>query len=129
MTESRYRESIWEIAVLEYPESIPNRQIKGRPRDCPCCERKAEEHQMSRHHILPQQKGGGKGKNIIRICNDCHKTIHQFFTNNQLKSKKNIWQVFNNFKMRNYREWIKKKKHGIVTNVTNVGGRKKWKKY
>lgn len=54
---------------------------------CPLClQREAKQ----RHHLVPRQVGGkGKPNNSLRICKFCHRALHAFCTNQQLKESYN----------------------------------------
>ncbi len=34
---------------------------------------------QNRHHIRPKSRGGGGGKNIVLLCQDCHNVYHKSF--------------------------------------------------
>ena len=56
---------------------------------CPLCERDdIPKDLFSKHHLVPKSRGGKKGEKVP-ICQDCHSSIHRFFTNRELEEKLN----------------------------------------
>jgi len=51
---------------------------------CPLCGR--EVASFSDHHLVPRSRGG---QSTIPVCEDCHMSIHSFFTNKELESTYN----------------------------------------
>jgi len=49
---------------------------------CPLCEREVPEL-MEKHHLRTQKTDK---KDTIRVCRECHKTIHTLFGNNELRN-------------------------------------------
>jgi hypothetical protein len=43
---------------------------------CALCERDVQH--VSRHHLIPKSRGG---REVVGLCQACHKTLHSFFTN------------------------------------------------
>jgi hypothetical protein len=54
--------------------------VEAPPLVCPICER--PNYFPSDHHMVPKSRGG---KTTETICEDCHKSIHAFFTNKELE--------------------------------------------
>jgi hypothetical protein len=50
------------------------------PDRCPTCER--PNYHPSHHHLVPRSKGG---RVTETMCDDCHRAVHQIFTNNELE--------------------------------------------
>lgn len=75
---------------------------------CTLCEREVEE--VSKHHLIPKQKGGKYGP-TTDLCQPCHKTIHHTFTNKELAEKYNSIEKLQSAKaLQKYLHWIKKRK-------------------
>ena len=47
---------------------------------CALCGRSCEQRQLTRHHCLPRQKGGGS-EDVELLCRQCHGMVHATFTN------------------------------------------------
>lgn len=72
---------------------------------CPLCKRNAEI--SNGHHFIPRAKGG---KEKTEICVPCHNTIHDLFTNNELRDVYNTPEaLLANERFAKYVKWIKKK--------------------
>lgn len=61
-------------------------------RDVGICELCGAEAHLTKHHCVPQVKCHNKYKqikedesNIAWVCEDCHRTIHAFYTENELR--------------------------------------------
>lgn len=71
---------------------------------------------LTKHHLIPQVKCHNKYKkikndesNFIMICDLCHRTIHAYFTENELRDIYNsIDNLLSNEKFYKYVEWRKK---------------------
>lgn len=50
---------------------------------CSLCGRPFERRQLTRHHCLPRQKGGGT-EDVELLCRQCHGMVHCTFTNSTL---------------------------------------------
>ena len=72
---------------------------------CPLCNRNAV--YSNRNHFLPRSKGG---KETTEICIPCHNTIHDIFTNNELRDVYNTPEALkDNERFQKYLKWIAKK--------------------
>jgi hypothetical protein len=72
---------------------------------CPLCERGVI--YTNRHHFVPRSKGG---KETTDICLACHNTIHDLFTNNELRDTYNTPESLQeNERFNKYLKWIRKK--------------------
>lgn len=47
---------------------------------CSLCGRPFERRQLTKHHCLPRQKGGGT-EDVKLLCPQCHSMVHCTFTN------------------------------------------------
>jgi 5-methylcytosine-specific restriction protein A len=73
--------------------------------NCPLCKRDVD--YFNSHHFLPKSKGG---KETTDICIPCHNTIHDLFTNNELRDNYNTPEtLLSNERFQSYVKWIKKK--------------------
>ena len=61
-----------------------------RPEYCELCGRK--DSRLTKHHLIPRQKGGGSSRvkagetcPIAWLCKQCHNQVHALFTNRELK--------------------------------------------
>ena len=50
---------------------------------CDLCGRAVLARLMTRHHLTPKQKGGGR-LDKVPLCKPCHKQVHATFSNAQL---------------------------------------------
>jgi len=85
--------------------------------NCELCDRVKE---LSFHHLIPRTLHSNKYykktyvssylKNTgLDLCKDCHKTVHEFFTEKELgKSYNTKEKLLSSEKLRNYIVWIKK---------------------
>ena len=74
---------------------------------CKLCER--EVACTSKHHLLPKQKGGKKTL-TVDLCQPCHKTIHQTFSNTVLAQQyTTVESLQNSSDMQGYLEWIRRR--------------------
>jgi 5-methylcytosine-specific restriction protein A len=53
------------------------------PVPCALCGRPFPLRQLTRHHCLPREKGGG-AEDVERICGQCHGMVHATYTNETL---------------------------------------------
>lgn len=75
---------------------------------CELCEREVE--RTSQHHLLPKQKGG-KHTKTVALCQPCHKTIHQTFTNTELARQYTTIEALREAtQMLVYLEWVRKRR-------------------
>ena len=84
---------------------------------CPICETFVG---TSKHHIVPKSK---KGKDIVLICDSCHKQIHSIFTNDELA--KQFFTIEKLKQNENVQKWIKWRK----THPSVLVNHKKSKKF
>ena len=85
--------------------------------NCELCDRVKE---LSFHHLIPRTLHSNKyyKKNYVSsylkktglyLCKDCHKTIHEFFTEKELGKNYNTKEkLLSSEKIRSYLVWIKK---------------------
>jgi 5-methylcytosine-specific restriction protein A len=72
---------------------------------CPLCDRAVI--YANAHHFVPRAKGG---KETVDICIACHNTIHDLFTNNELRDVYNsLTSLKENQRFSKYLKWIKGK--------------------
>lgn len=72
---------------------------------CPLCDCDVDCH--NDHHFVPKAKGG---KVKQAICLRCHNTIHDLFTNNELRDTYNTVEALKgNERFQKYIKWIRKK--------------------
>ena len=72
---------------------------------CPLCNRAVET--TTDHHLIPVSKGG---KVKVPICIPCHNTIHDLFTNNELRDIYNTIEMLKaHDRFQKYLKWIRKK--------------------
>ena len=53
------------------------------PVPCSLCGRPFEKGQLTRHHCLPREEGGGR-EDIELLCPQCHGMVHATYTNQTL---------------------------------------------
>ncbi len=51
--------------------------------NCSLCGRLFDERQLTRHHCLPREKGGGQ-EDVAWLCRQCHGMVHATYTNETL---------------------------------------------
>lgn len=74
---------------------------------CELCGR--EVSGVSRHHLLPLQKGGKYSATVL-LCQPCHSTLHHTFTNTELAQKYNtIEKLKQAEELQHYLKWIANK--------------------
>lgn len=77
---------------------------------CPLCDR--EVPTTSGHHRVPKSRGG---RERTEICLDCHRTIHTFFTLQELESELSTVEALKAHpKMQGYLVWIRKRPAGTT---------------
>ena len=65
---------------------------------------------MSDHHLVPKVKGG---MDTETICNPCHRQIHAFYSNPQLKNELNTVEALQNEpRFAKYLKWAAKQPPG-----------------
>ncbi|MCU0391484.1 MAG: HNH endonuclease [Thermoflexibacter sp.] len=75
---------------------------------CELCGREVQK--TSRHHLLPKDEGG-RYTQTANLCQPCHSTIHNIFTNKELAKKfTSLTALKESEEMQSYLEWIKNKK-------------------
>lgn len=81
---------------------------------CCLCERKVSF--VSKHHLLPKQKGG-KHTETVDLCQPCHSTIHLTFSNQELaRSFRTISDLKQAQPLQKYLDWIRHKNIGRISN-------------
>lgn len=84
-------------------------------RACELCGRKMPLNIKSRHHLVPQSKGGKKS-DIIFIHRICHDKIHSIFTNKELKKDFNTIEKIKQVPdIMDFVEWVKNKPFDYCT--------------
>lgn len=74
---------------------------------CALCER--EVSYLTKHHLVPRQKGGTMGK-TVELCSPCHKTLHATFTNTELVQRHDTLEKLKTApELQPYLKWIKKR--------------------
>jgi 5-methylcytosine-specific restriction protein A len=77
---------------------------------CPLCKRDVDKY--SDHHLIPKSRGG---KELIRICIDCHRQLHALYDNKTLETDLNTTEsIIDNEQFSKYIKWVKRKKCGVV---------------
>lgn len=77
-----------------------------RPGKCELCEREVQK--LTKHHLIPRQKGGNHGP-IALLCRSCHKTLHNTYTNSTLAVLYNsLEKIRDAEELQGYLKWIKK---------------------
>ena len=87
--------------------------------ECQLC---GEKTKLTKHHLVPQVKCHNKYKqikeddsNIIWICEDCHRTIHAFYTENELRDSYCTLNLLKNAsKFSKYLNWKSKHKGPVA---------------
>jgi hypothetical protein len=73
--------------------------------NCPLCSRAADF--SNDHHLIPVSKGG---KIKVEICVPCRNTLHDLFTNNELRDTYNTVEAIQAHpRFQKYLKWIKNK--------------------
>ncbi len=71
---------------------------------CILCERDVE--RFSKHHLTPASRGG---KETVPICEDCHSSIHRFFTNIELERVYNtVEKLLEHEDFKKHIKWLSK---------------------
>ncbi len=71
---------------------------------CALCGRQVRH--VSKHHLIPKSEGG---REVVPLCQPCHKTLHSFFTNQTLlKELHTIDQLRAEPEIARYLAWIRK---------------------
>jgi 5-methylcytosine-specific restriction enzyme A len=73
---------------------------------CALCER--EVRQVTKHHLVPRSEGG---REVVNLCQPCHKTLHSFFTNETLlKELHTIDSLRAEPEIARYLAWVRKQR-------------------
>lgn len=76
---------------------------------CQICNRELIDGNTSRHHLIPQSKGG-KDKDLVPLHKICHQKIHSIFSDSELKNKYyTIELLIAHPDMVKFVEWVKNK--------------------
>jgi 5-methylcytosine-specific restriction enzyme A len=71
---------------------------------CALCERQVIH--ITRHHLVPKSEGG---REVVPLCQPCHKTLHSFFTNRTLLNELHtIKSLRAEPEIARYLQWIRK---------------------
>jgi hypothetical protein len=77
---------------------------------CALCEREVRE--VTRHHLVPRSEGG---REVVLLCQPCHKTLHSFFTNETLlKELHTIEQLRAEPEIARYLSWVRKQRDSRI---------------
>lgn len=80
-------------------------------RTCPICGRRLLEKYSEKHHLVPRCK---KGKELIILCVDCARQIHQIFSISELTHTYNTLEsLLSHPKIREWGKWAHNKNFGI----------------
>ena len=80
---------------------------------CELCGREVKT--LTRHHLVPKQRGGTKGE-VAMFCKSCAEMVHQLIPNKELERNYNtVGKLLKNSKVKKYVEWVKKQKKERVT--------------
>jgi hypothetical protein len=78
--------------------------------ECRLCKRDVSDIYIQEHHLIPRSKGG---KDVEKVCSDCHFQIHVLFNNNELRDfYYSIDKLLESEKIKHWTKWIRKKKIG-----------------
>lgn len=78
----------------EYIQSDKWKEIRSRyfkskyPKRCACCN-KPKGHCFQLHHKTYKDLGNEKLSDLVLLCKDCHKKLHEFFNS----SKRTLWKA------------------------------------
>ena len=90
---------------------------------CPICE---VSEGISKHHVLPKSRGG---KEVVSICQECHKQIHTTFTNKQLeKNYASVEALKSHEEIKRWIVWRQKHPNASV-NHKQTKNRKRFSKF
>ena len=74
---------------------------------CALCDRTVKK--ITRHHLVPKQKGG-TDEDVILLCQPCHKTLHATFSNTELVQTYNTLEQLRAAEpLQRYLKWIRKR--------------------
>ena len=91
------------------------------------CQLCGSEEKLTKHHLIPKVKCSGKYSsvketegNFIWICDLCHRTIHAYFSENDLRDNFNTEEKLrSNERFGNYLKW-RRKHMGFRSNSTKL---------
>ena len=77
---------------------------------CALCEREVRE--VTKHHLVPKSEGG---REVVKLCHTCHKTLHSFFTNETLlKELHTVEDLRAEPEIARYLSWIRKQRDSRI---------------
>jgi 5-methylcytosine-specific restriction protein A len=89
-------------------------QAKEEQAVCRLCGRQVS--QVSKHHLLPKQKGG-KHTETVELCQPCHSTIHLTFSNHELaRDFRTITELQQAEALQKYLRWVRDKQISKIRN-------------
>ena len=75
---------------------------------CPLCERSVPDDYTCNHYLVPKSR---KGRETIRLCEDCNKQIHVLFKPKDLEKRLSTLDLLKaDEKVQTWIEWISKRK-------------------
>lgn len=85
---------------------MDNKETEHNP--CPLCSRELESP-TTKHHLVPQLKGGRKLGTVL-LHRICHDKIHSIFTERELQVSYNtIEKLLSNEEIQKFVKWVEKK--------------------
>ncbi len=86
---------------------------------CALCERMV--NNVTWHHLVPKEEGG-RYSATVPLCQPCHSTIHNLFTNKELKKTFYTIELLQAAdRLQSYLQWIRNNR---VERITNKGKRR-----
>ena len=77
---------------------------------CALCGRQVR--QTSKHHLVPKSEGG---REVVELCQACHKTLHSFFTNETLlKELHTLDSLRAEPEIARYLAWVRKQRDSRI---------------
>lgn len=74
---------------------------------CELCKRSGVP-KLTEHHLIPREEGG-RDKETVLLCEDCHKQIHALYTNKELAMRLNTLEKLKcDYKIEKYLKYVKK---------------------
>ena len=93
---------------------------------CPLCERSGKDLRLEEHHLVTRRTDR---QNTQDICRECHKQIHAFFTNRDLRNPKleldTVEGLLKNDRFAKALTFIKKLPPGAFMSTDQANSRKK----
>lgn len=87
---------------------------------CALCQRKVST--VTWHHLVPKEEGG-RYSETVPLCQPCHSTIHNTFTNKELKSQYHSIEILQSAeRLQTYLQWIRNTR---LERITNKGKRRR----